>query len=244
MEECVPCLLAVQLYCSCRLIHVFNTSCHTADGSDNKGVSVGARHVLRASHFWTVVFVSYEERHLQKTVSQDAADPWRWPSRSDGLRSASRTLYCIVLMLSAPVPLYAQSPPNVAQPAPPVAATSTAAATPFTIELNKLEPFDKGCRLYFVSDNESERTFQSYKLDLYLFQPDGVVGPHVGVDLGPLKAAKRAVKMFPVENVTCEKIGSVLINDVSECKADPQPNGDCLSSVVLKSLAAGVTLKK
>lgn len=103
------------------------------------------------------------------------------------------------------------------------------------IELNKLEPQGQGCRAYFVVNNKGT-AYQELKLDLVLFRPDGVIGRRFAVDLGPLKADKRSVKLFDIDGTTCEEVGSFLINDVMECKAESGPLSDCLKDISVSSL--------
>jgi hypothetical protein len=68
-----------------------------------------------------------------------------------------------------------------------------------------------------------------------LFKPDGVIGKRFAVDLAPLKADKRTVKLFDIEDTACEEVGSFLINDVMECKADTGPLTDCLKDLNVSS---------
>lgn len=112
-----------------------------------------------------------------------------------------------------------------------------------SVELNKLETYDKGCRAYVVINNTGDQAYQSVKLDLVLFQPDGVIARRFAVDLAPLKAAKTTVKLFDIEGLACDKIASVLVNDVMDCKADSGALPDCLTKMTLTSVAAA-PLKK
>lgn len=124
-----------------------------------------------------------------------------------------------------------------AQTAPPAAPAAPAAATGATaLELNKLEPYDKGCRAYMVVNNTSDTTYQSYKLDLVLFQADGVIGRRFALDLAPLKPQKKTVKLFELDGVGCDKIGSFLINEVMECKSDAGAQSDCLQRMTTSTL--------
>lgn len=124
--------------------------------------------------------------------------------------------------------------PAIAGEATPSAA---AAAPAITVELNKLETVDKGCRVYTVVDNPGSVGFQTLKLDLILFHTDGVIGRRLMLDLAPLKSAKKTVKMFDLEGTACDKIGSFLVHDVMECKADTGPVEKCLDAITLKSLS-------
>ena len=111
------------------------------------------------------------------------------------------------------------------------------------VELNKLETYDKGCRAYVLINNASESAFQSVKLDLVLFQPDGIIARRFAVDLAPLKGNKKTVKLFDMEGIACDKIASVLVNDVMDCKIDSGPVADCLTKMTLSSVA-GAPLNK
>lgn len=103
------------------------------------------------------------------------------------------------------------------------------------IELNKLEQHDKDCRAYFVIDNKNDENYSTLKLDLVLFQPDGVIGQRFAVELGPLKPKKRTVKLFDIAGTKCEDVGSFLINDVMECKADTGDVANCLQDISASS---------
>ncbi len=117
-------------------------------------------------------------------------------------------------------------------------ATPAAAAAPaISVELNKLEPVEKGCRVYTVVDNPGAIGFQTLKLDLILFHTDGVIGRRLMLDLAPLKSAKKTVKMFDLDGTPCDKIGSFLVHDVMECKTDTGPVEKCLDAITLKSLS-------
>jgi hypothetical protein len=103
------------------------------------------------------------------------------------------------------------------------------------IELNKLEAQGEQCRAYFVIDNKGSTNYQAFKLDVVLFRPDGVIGQRFAVELAPLKASKRTVKLFDIANTPCSEIGSFLINDVMECKDQSADVADCLSQITVSS---------
>lgn len=107
-----------------------------------------------------------------------------------------------------------------------------------SVELNKLEPQGAGCRAYVVVQNDDETAYQTFKLDLVLFQQDGVIGRRFAMDLAPFKAKKRTVKLFDLDNISCDKIGSFLINDVVECKSEAGPVEGCLAGMTVKSLTS------
>ena len=110
------------------------------------------------------------------------------------------------------------------------------AAASVNIELNKLDPVEKGCRAYLVVNNATPTSYQSFKIDLVLFQADGVIGKRFSLELGPLRTKKKSVKLFDIDAISCDKIGSLLINDVLECKAESGPAENCLQNLTTSTL--------
>jgi hypothetical protein len=110
------------------------------------------------------------------------------------------------------------------------------ASSSVNIELNKLEAADKGCRAYVVINNTTDTAYQSFKIDLVLFQSDGVIGKRFSIDLAPLRPKKKSVKLFDIDGMSCDKIGSMLINDVMECKSASGPVDGCLQHLTTSSL--------
>ncbi|MFO1151064.1 MAG: hypothetical protein U1E62_22030 [Alsobacter sp.] len=119
------------------------------------------------------------------------------------------------------------------------AATAAMAAEPgVRLELNKLEPRDKACRIYVVVGNDSATTYQAFKTELILFRPDGVIERRIAVDLAPVRPSKTTVKSFDLDGSACDGIGSVLLNDVTECKSEGTAIEDCASRVTVSSRAS------
>ncbi len=119
----------------------------------------------------------------------------------------------------------------------------SADAPAVTLELNKLEPQGKACRAYLVIDNASDAAFQALKLDLVVFRTDGVIDRRLLIDLAPVRAAKRSVKIFDLDALACDAVGSVLVNDVTECRDATGPILDCVDRLKLSS-RAGPSLTK
>ena len=120
--------------------------------------------------------------------------------------------------------------------APVAQAPVSAAAAGVGLELNKLETTEKGCRVYVVVNNPGDTAYQSFKLDLVLFQPDGIIGKRLALDLAPIRAQKRTVKLFDFEGVPCDRIGSLLVNDMLECRTEAGQQSDCLAGLAVSSL--------
>jgi len=99
------------------------------------------------------------------------------------------------------------------------------------VELNKLEPRDGGCRAYLLLKNGTDSAFETLKLDLAMFDPDGVVSRRLAVEAAPLPAGKTSLKVFDVDGLSCTDIGSVLLNDVAACADGSGARDDCLGLV-------------
>ena len=124
------------------------------------------------------------------------------------------------------------------------ASAHAADAALLSVELNKLETYDKGCRVYVVVNNTGTSAYQSVKLDLVLFQPDGIIARRLAIDLAPLKPTKKSVKLFDVEAIPCDRVASVLVNEVMDCKSESGAIPDCLTKIAFTSVApAPLTIK-
>lgn len=105
-----------------------------------------------------------------------------------------------------------------------------------TVEFNKLEKYDKGCRAYVVITNPTSTAYDAYKLDLVMFQTDGIIGRRFSLNLAPVRPTKSTLKTFDLDGANCEDIGKFLVNDVMECRAASGPVEDCLARLKVKSL--------
>lgn len=115
-------------------------------------------------------------------------------------------------------------------------AAATAETPAIGVELNKLEQQDKGCRAYMVVTNKATSGYETLKLDLIMFQTDGVIGRRFTIDLGPIRPDKKVVKLFTLEGTPCDGVGSLLINDIVECKTDTGAADNCLAAMTLTSI--------
>ena len=142
----------------------------------------------------------------------------------------TKFLFAAAAVCVLAVAAHAQENPAATAPAQPDSSDG------ITLELNKIEKSDKGCRAYVVVTNPTPTSYEAFKLDLVMFQTDGVVGRRFALDLAPVRPDKRTVKLFDLDGGQCDGIGSFLINDVMECRTSSGPATDCLARLKVKSL--------
>jgi hypothetical protein len=105
------------------------------------------------------------------------------------------------------------------------------------VELNKLEDSDAGCRSIFVFDNRTGHELSRFRIDLILFDTEGVYSKQLLLDMAPLREDKKTVTSFVLDEQACEELGSVLVNDVPWCENGSGAALDCVQMLEVSSLA-------
>jgi hypothetical protein len=122
-----------------------------------------------------------------------------------------------------------------------VPAIAAAAEQSIFVELNAAEAAENRCRLTFLIHNRRDSGLDTLKLDMALFDRDGIIYRRMATELGPVRAGKTNVRAFLLDG-NCEQIGSVLVNDVTAC--GPGDAGACIDAVELASRVKGVRFYK
>lgn len=99
------------------------------------------------------------------------------------------------------------------------------------IELNKLEPLESACRAYLLFENRTPNDFTSLKLDLVMFNAEGIINRRLAVEGGPLAANKTSVKLFDIQDVSCGAVSRMLLNGVLSCSDSQGEREDCLQII-------------
>ncbi|MEJ8572603.1 hypothetical protein [Microbaculum marinum] len=115
----------------------------------------------------------------------------------------------------------------------PAAATSETV----TIELNRLEDVQGGCRLSYVLTNGLPVSVEALALEVVLFDTDGRVDRFLLFKARPLPVAKTRVQQFEIGDTACGAIGRVLLNDVTDCAGEGLSPGSCLAAIRTQSRA-------
>jgi hypothetical protein len=111
------------------------------------------------------------------------------------------------------------------------------------IELNKLDDTEQGCRSVFVFDNHTGHELERFRLDLILFDPKGVYSKQLLLDMAPLLPDKKTVASFLLDDQRCDRIGSILVNDVPWCEDGAGTSLQCVKMLDVRSLTT-VPLQK
>ena len=93
-----------------------------------------------------------------------------------------------------------------------------------TIELNKVQQSQDGCRLSFIAVNRMGANLEKTAREVVLFDAKDVVSEMFLLDFGRLPTDKTKVVEFVLQQQQCEQISRVLVNDVVECSSAEQQN--------------------
>lgn len=116
-----------------------------------------------------------------------------------------------------------------------VSAQEAADAPSLELELNAMEPSDKGCRQTFVVTNRLGADLSKAAFEIALFNEAGAVDRLTVLDFKDLPKGKTKVTRFDLPRVECAHISRVLINQVTECKGEGVDPQACLKHLDVKS---------
>lgn len=100
-----------------------------------------------------------------------------------------------------------------------------------SLELNALQPSDKGCRLTFVIANHLSGDITKAAFEIALFDRTGVVDRLTVLDFRELPRGKTKVSRFDLPGADCGKISRVLVNSATECSGSGIGASDCLTKL-------------
>jgi hypothetical protein len=109
------------------------------------------------------------------------------------------------------------------------------------LELNATETADNRCRMTFLIENKSTRNIDSLKLDLAMFNPQGVIQRRMIVEMGPLRGKRTNVRTFSSDG-ECNQLGAILVNDGTTCA--PMEAAACIDGLALSSRVTTIKLYK
>ena len=123
----------------------------------------------------------------------------------------------LLLRFAACLPLVLAGPALGQDPAAEAPETADQAAGKIILQLNKLELGENACNAYMVVDNQSSEPLKELKIDIYLFDKQGIVLEGVALQFTEVRAEGEMVVPFELPAVACDEIGRVLLNKVLVC---------------------------
>ena len=109
------------------------------------------------------------------------------------------------------------------------------------LELNKVETVEGRCSLTFLVENKTNRTIDSLKPDLALFNAEGVIQRRMVIEMGPIRGMRTNVRTYATDG-QCNQIGAILVNDGTTCA--PMEAAACMDGLVLSSRVSAIKLYK
>lgn len=124
--------------------------------------------------------------------------------------------------------------------AAPSASAQDVPAPSLSLELNGVEPSDKGCRLTFVVANDLGADLTRAAFEIALFNDKGVVDRLTVLDFRDLPEGKTKVSRFDLAGTDCAKMGRILVNSVTDCSGKGVQADTCMKGLKTSS-KAGIT---
>jgi hypothetical protein len=125
----------------------------------------------------------------------------------------------------------------------PIGEAAAQAGKPISLELNRLEARDTSCRAYLMVRNAGP-AMKSLKIDLFALDADGIAAKRVALELGPISEGKTMIRLFDLTDLTCARVGRLLLNDIIACETDGGPQPQCLSAIETSAKGGAVPFDK
>ena len=115
----------------------------------------------------------------------------------------------------------------------PALAQETAPATPtLALELNALQAADTGCRVTFLATNTLGAAVDRAGIEIAFFAGDGAIDRIVTLDFKGLTEGKTKVLQFQLNDLACDDISRLLVNDITACEGTGLAPTACLDGLV------------
>lgn len=124
----------------------------------------------------------------------------------------------------------------------PLPALAQDAAPTLSVELNGADTVEGACRLTFLVENGLGTDLTQLALETVVLTTDGIVERLTLFDFRDLPTDRPRVRQFDLAGITCDAIGSVLINGTATCSGDGVDPAACGSALALSSRVDGMEI--
>lgn len=115
------------------------------------------------------------------------------------------------------------------------AAPQVAANSSLSLELNALQPSERGCRVTFLVSNELGKELSQVAFELALFTKAGMISRLTVVDFKELPVGKTKVRQYDLPKLDCNDVGRVLVNNTTQCVGDRVEADACIRQLKTKT---------
>jgi hypothetical protein len=112
------------------------------------------------------------------------------------------------------------------------------AADGLLLELNALQPSETGCRVTFLATNNLGLPLSRSSFEVALFNTDGAIDRLVSLDFKALADSKTKVLQFELQDLQCDSVSRVLVNDVGACEGDGVEPDACITRLTTTTRTA------
>lgn len=116
-----------------------------------------------------------------------------------------------------------------------IAAPALAQDGELSLELNKAETVEAGCRLTYVLHNETGSSISGHSVSVAVFDAQGVFDRHLVFRFGGIGDGRTKIQQFDLVGTPCEAISRLLVEGITECRAEDGSDIDCAQALVARS---------
>jgi uncharacterized protein (DUF2141 family) len=99
------------------------------------------------------------------------------------------------------------------------------------LELNALQPSETGCRVTFLAVNNLGLPLEKSAFEVALFDAAGAIDRLVSLDFKALANGKTKVLQFELQDLDCDQVSRILVNDVGACEGAGVSPDACLAQL-------------
>lgn len=103
------------------------------------------------------------------------------------------------------------------------------------LELNALQPSERGCRVTFLVSNTLGKELSQVAFELALFTKAGMISRLTVVDFKDLPAGKTKVRQYDLPSLDCADVGRILVNNTTECAGEGIEADACIRHLKTKT---------
>jgi len=108
-------------------------------------------------------------------------------------------------------------------------------APELALELNALQPSERGCRVTFLVSNALGKELSQVAFELALFTKAGMISRLTVVDFKDLPVGKTKVRQYDLPSLNCADVGRILVNNTTECAGDGVEADACIRHLKTKT---------